>query len=476
MISFFAALFVLIAGYFLYGRLAEKIFSPDSRSTPALTENDGVDFVPMKTWKCFLIQLLNIAGTGPIFGALMGAEFGPIVFLWIAIGNVLGGAVADYMMGMVSVRNKGCTVAKIIGAYTSNVGSWIMRVILFILLILCGTVFVTSPATLLSMLTPDFLNENFWIVIILLYYFIATIFPIDKIVGKIYPIFGIVLIAMAVGIVAVICASDNYSIPELTLNNLHPEGLPVWPYMFVTVACGAISGFHATQSPIVAKCINSEKSGRKVFYGAMVFEGIVALVWAAAGVAFYGTTKELLVAMDSLSPSGVVYEISTGLMGKIGGLLAVIGVVICPISSGDTSFRGARLLLGEILRKDFSKLKQRLGISVVVLSFGAVLTQIDFNFLWRYFSWTNQTLAAVVLWGLTAYLLEKAKKNIYSIVTALPAAFMTAVTSTYILMAREGLKLSYCIAYPVGIAIMLISIIVYIYFYRRKNTIHSDLN
>ena len=273
MISLILSLIVLLAGFAMYGRLVERVFGPDGRQTPAIAVNDGVDCVPMKPWKAFLVQLLNIAGTGPIFGALMGACFGPVVFLWIVFGSILGGAVHDYMSGMISCRHGGASIAELLGLYLGNGAKWFMRAFSVVLLVLTGTVFVNSPAALIARLTPAFLNERFWIVVILLYYVLATLLPIDKLIGKLYPVFGVILIVMAVSVLGGI-VFGGYAIPEVTLRNLHPEGLPVWPYMFITVACGAISGFHATQSPMIAKCITSEKQGRAIFYGAMIIESV----------------------------------------------------------------------------------------------------------------------------------------------------------------------------------------------------------
>ena len=449
MISILLALAVLVCGYLFYGRAVEKVFGPDGRQTPAYRLEDGVDFVPMKTWKAFLVQLLNIAGTGPIFGALMGACFGPVVFLWIVFGAILGGGVHDYMSGMVSERHDGASVAELSGIYLGKGAKWVMRIFSVLLLLLTGTVFVTSPAALLARLTPHFLGNTFWIVVILIYYVLATLLPIDKIIGRLYPVFGVVLIVMALGILFGI-VKGGYAVPELTLRNLHPEGLAVWPYMFVTVACGAISGFHATQSPMVAKCIVSEKQGRTIFYGAMLAESVIALVWAAGGVAFYGATGGLQRALSSLGQSGVVYEISTGMLGTVGGILAVVGVIACPITSGDTAFRSARLILAEITGLDQKKVRSRLLITIPLLGLGAVLTQLDFNVLWRYFSWSNQTLAMISLWVATAYLVKRGDKPLKSLLTALPAAFMSAVSLTYILMAKEGFRLSASVSYPAG--------------------------
>ena len=461
MISFLIALTVLVIGYFTYGRLAEKVFGPDDRKTPAIAINDGVDCVPLRTWKALLIQLLNIAGTGPIFGALMGACFGPVVFLWIVFGSILGGAVHDYMCGMISERHDGASIAELSGIYLGKPALYIMRIFSILLLLLTGTVFVTSPASLISSLTPAALGNTFWIIVILLYYILATLLPIDKIIGKLYPIFGVILIVMALSIAGGIIFLPQYSIPEITLENLHPEGLPVWPFMFVTVACGAISGFHATQSPMMSKCIRSEKAGRKVFYGAMILESVIALIWAAAGVAFYGGTQILQEALTGSGQSGVVYEISTGMLGNIGGILAIIGVVVCPITSGDTAFRSARLILAEWTKLDQKKIRSRLLITIPLLAVSAVLTQLDFNVLWRYFSWSNQTLAMIALWVATYYLIRNNKKLITSLLTAIPATFMSAVSTTYILVANEGLHLDTRIGYPIGLTAAVILFTVY---------------
>ena len=449
MISLFLSLAVLLAGFAVYGKITEKVFGPDGRQTPAVAINDGVDCVPMKPWKAFLVQLLNIAGTGPIFGALMGACFGPVVFLWIVLGSILGGAVHDYMSGMISCRHGGQSIAELSGIYLGKAAKWIMRVFSVILLVLTGTVFVNSPAALIARLTPAALNETFWIVVILLYYVLATLLPIDKLIGKLYPVFGVILIVMALSVLGGVLGG-GYTVPEVSLADLHPEGLPVWPFMFITVACGAISGFHATQSPMIAKCITSEKQGRGIFYGAMIAESVIALIWAAAGVAFYGTTRMLNDALSGLGQSGTVYEISQTMLGPVGGILAVVGVVVCPITSGDTAFRSARLILSEITHLDQTKIRNRLIITLPLLGVGAVLTQLDFNVLWRYFSWSNQTLAMVALWVSTAYLMKEGRYRLGSVISAIPAAFMSAVSLTYILMAKEGFGLYAGIAYPAG--------------------------
>ena len=467
MISLILSLAVLLVGFLVYGRVVEKVFGPDDRQTPAVAVNDGVDCVPMKPWKAFLVQTLNIAGTGPIFGPLMGACFGPVVFLWIVFGSILGGAVHDYMCGMVSSRHRGASIAELSGTYLGTFAKWGMRLFSIVLLVLTGTVFVNSPAALIARLTPAALNETFWIVVILLYYVLATLLPIDKLIGKLYPIFGVILIVMAVSVLAG-TVFGGYTIPEITLQDLHPKGLPVWPFMFVTVACGAISGFHATQSPMIAKCITSEKQGRAVFYGAMIAESVIALIWAAAGVAFYGTTQLLNDALTGLGQSGTVYDISKTMLGTVGGVFAVVGVVVCPITSGDTAFRSARLILAEITHLDQKKIGNRLLITLPLLALGALLTQLDFNVLWRYFSWSNQTLAMIALWVATAFLIREGRYRLGSLITALPATFMSAVSFTYILMASEGFGLSASLAWPAGVVFALALFCLYLMRLRRQ--------
>lgn len=471
MISLAISFAVLIIGYFVYSKVVIRVFEPDDRLTPAVLINDGVDCVPMKTWKAFLIQLLNIAGTGPIFGALMGACFGPVVFLWIVLGSLLAGAVHDYFSGMVSSRHGGVSIAELSGIYMGGAALWGMRIFSVILLVLTGTVFVNSPAALLAKLTPSFLSESIWIVIILVYYIIATLLPIDKVIGKMYPVFGLIFISMAVSVLFGTVMGD-YHIPEITFHNLHPEGLPIWPFMFVTVACGAISGFHATQSPMMAKCITHEKDGRIVFYGAMIAEAVIALIWAAAGVAFYGSTSLLNDALNTLGQSGTVYEIAQTMLGTIGGIFAVMGVVICPITSGDTAFRSARLILAEITHLNQKKIKNRLILTIPLLLTGAILTRLDFDVLWRYFSWSNQTLAMIALWVFSVYFIREGKGLIRSLLTALPATFMTAVSVTYIVMAEEGFGISSSIAYPIGIVAAIATFILFVVWSKKHKTVN----
>lgn len=436
MFSFLISVFLLIAGYLLYGRLTEKLFGPDGRQTPAVAIHDGVDYIPMPTWKVFMIQLLNIAGTGPIFGALGGALFGPVVYFWIVFGCIFAGSVHDYFCGMLSVRHRGAGIPELAGHYLGDGIRLIMRVFSVILLVMCGVVFTTGPAGLLDILTKGAVGKNLWLWIIIVYYFVATFVPIDKVIGRLYPLFGICLIIMAFGVSGSLLLSGKFTMPEVwnNLTNLHCEGTPVWPFMFITVACGAISGFHATQSPIMARCIRSEKQGRTVFYGAMIAEGVIALVWAAAGVSCYEDSRALLEA--GAGCSAVVYNICRTTMGKFGSILALIGVIVCPISSGDTAYRSARLTLADWLRLDQAKIRNRLLLTVPLLGAGCVICGLDYSAVWRYFSWSNQTLATIALWAFTAYLKGEGKNCLY---TEIPALFMSAVVITYFFAAPECL-------------------------------------
>ena len=456
MISFFVCLTVLIAGYFIYGRFVEKIFGPDDRQTPAVRINDGVDFVVMPKWKLFLIQLLNIAGLGPIYGALAGAQWGTSVFLWITLGTILAGGVHDFSVGFMSMRHDGVSVSELTGLYLGNIMKTIMRIFSVILLIMVGTVFAVGPASLISLLLGGagknglLTNSTFWLTIILMYYFMATFIPIDKIIGKLYPLFGICLIVMAVG-VGIGIFTRGYTIPEIELSNLHPEKTPIWPMMFVSVACGAISGFHATQSPLIARCCKSEKEIHMVFYGAMVSEGVIALIWAAAGSAVYERTGGLTTALTDMLANGqatCVYDICTKTMGGVGIALAMLGVIACPITSGDTAFRSARLVLADWFKIDQKNFVKRLYLCVPLLLSGALVSQLNYGIVWRYFSWSNQTLAMIALWTASMFLYRNGRKYI---ITVVPATFMSAVSVTYFFIAPECLHLSAVIAYPVGI-------------------------
>ena len=475
MISFLLCLALLIVGYFVYGKIVDNTFGPDDRETPAVRINDGVDYVVMPQWKLFLVQLLNIAGLGPIFGALQGALWGPVVFLWITFGTIFAGGVHDYFSGMMSERNDGASIAEVTGRYLGPVMQNIMRVFSVVLLIMVGTVFAVGPAGLIVTLCKNsgmsglLTTTLFWLIIILVYYFIATFISIDAIIGKIYPVFGICLIIMAVGVIFGIFTNPAYTIPEIWdhFGSMHPSGTPIWSFMFITVACGAISGFHSTQSPLMARCMKSEKQGHFVFYGAMVCEGVIALIWAAAGCALYTITDGKMVGLAEALAAGqsaAIYDVCLKTMGGIGTALAMLGVIACPITSGDTAFRSARLTIADWFKIDQSGWKNRLFLSVPVLLAGAVLTQWgDFNTLWRYFSWSNQTLAMMVLWAGAVYLHRNGFPPAACFIAALPATFMTAVSVTYFFQAPECLHLPVSVAYPVGLvsALLLLAIFVW---------------
>lgn len=470
MITFTIALLVLIGGYFVYGKFVEKVFGIDpSRKTPAFTKRDGVDYIPMPTWKVFMIQFLNIAGLGPIFGAIMGAKFGTASYLWIVLGSIFAGAVHDFLSGMISLRNGGESLPETIGRYLGVNFKQFMRGFTVLLMVLVGAVFVAGPAGLLAKLTPESLDLSFWATIVFIYYVLATLLPIDKIIGKIYPLFAVALIFMAVGIL-VMLFWNHPQLPEITdgLTNTHPDGLPIFPMMFISIACGAISGFHATQSPMMARCITNEKYGRPVFYGAMITEGIVALIWAAAATYFFHTESgTALFAADSGNDNAaiVVDSITKEWLGTIGGLLAVLGVIAAPITSGDTAFRSARLIVADFLHIDQKPILKRLLISVPLFVVGFIILHVNFSVLWRYFAWCNQTLAVFTLWALTVYLVRENKPYI---ITLIPALFMTAVCTTYILMAPEGLALPEVWAYAIAAVVVLFVFGLFLYWKKRK--------
>ncbi|HIY20779.1 MAG TPA: carbon starvation protein A [Candidatus Flavonifractor merdigallinarum] len=480
MISFLIALVLLVVGFFTYGKLIERVFHIDERKTPALAHPDGVDYVPMKTWRVFLIQLLNIAGLGPIYGALAGACWGPKVYLWIVFGTILGGGVHDFLSGMMSERHDGASISEIVGLYMGKVMTFIMRIFSVVLLMMVGVNFSVGPANLIASMTPEALGTAFWLAVILLYYMLATFLPIDKIIGKLYPVFGICLIIMALGVGGAILLLPQYQMPELwdSMAIVHPKGYPMWAMMFVTVACGAVSGFHATQSPMMARCMTSEREGRTIFYGAMVAEGVIALIWAAAGVTFYNGVGPLQNALDSLTQGGVVKDICITLLGPVGGILAIIGVVACPITSGDTAFRSARLTIADWFHLDQSNVGKRAALSVPLLAIGAVIaTALPWDILWRYFSWSNQTLAMLVLWTGAVFLHKHGFPPIACLMAAFPATFMSAVSITYFFQASECLNLSTAIAYPVGIvaALAFLAIFVWRTLFLHKDDVNHEL-
>ena len=477
MISFLICLALLIGGYFTYGKVVENTFEPDDRETPAVKINDGIDYVVMPEWKLFLVQLLNIAGLGPIFGALQGALWGPVVFLWITFGTIFAGGVHDYFSGMLSERNNGASISEVCGIYLGKFMKNVMRVFSVVLLVMIGTVFAVGPAGLIVTLFQKgnvggiLASPELRLWIILAYYFIATFISIDKIIGRIYPVFGVCLIVMAVGVGLGLFVKPEFTIPEIWSNfgNMHPDGTPIWSVMFITVACGAISGFHATQSPLMARCMKSEKQGHFVFYGAMVAEGIIALIWAAAGCTIYKVTGGLSTGLGASLANGqsaAIYDVCSKTMGGIGIALAMIGVIVCPITSGDTAFRSARLTLADWFGLDQSKYSTRLLLCIPLLGAGAIIGHLDYTIIWRYFSWTNQTLAMIVLWTASMYLFQQ-KKNYW--MTAVPATFMSAVSMTYFVFAPECLNLGTAIAYPAGIILAVVFLGIFLHATRKQN-------
>ena len=467
MISFTCCLIALIVGYFTYGKFIERIIGINpQKQTPAYSLQDNVDYIPMPTWKVFMIQFLNIAGLGPIFGAIMGAKFGTASFLWIVLGSIFAGAVHDFISGMLSLKHEGESLPEIIGRYLGLKVKRFMMAFTVLLMVLVGAVFVAGPAGLLASLTPDYLDTTFWIIAVFIYYIFATLLPVDKIIGKIYPLFAGALLFMAIGILVMLYVTHP-ALPEFSegIANTHPAGLPIFPIMFVSIACGAISGFHATQSPMMARCMKNEKYGRPVFYGAMITEGIVALIWAAAATYFYqvnGTGES--------NASIIVDSITKEWLGTVGGILAILGVIAAPITSGDTAFRSARLIVADFLHLEQRSIPKRLiiclplFIAAMGLLFYSLKDKDGFDMIWRYFAWCNQTLAVFTLWASTVYL-TKSHKPYW--VTLLPALFMTMVCCTYIFVAPEGLHMQLNVSLAVGAVVTLLSLILFCRF--KKN-------
>ena len=478
MITFYISLAILITAYFTYGRLCEHIFGADKNiKTPAIAHPDGVDYIVMPKWKIFLIQFLNIAGLGPVFGAIMGAKFGSASFLWIVFGCIFAGAMHDYFAGMISLRNNGEGLPTTIGRYLGKNAQFFIRIFTIFLLVIVGAVFTSGPANLLAVLTPEYLDSTVWIYIIFAYYAIATLFPINKIIGKVYPIFGFALLFMAVGILGYMVVK-NPNIPELNESfrnmNPDPEANPIFPMMFVSIACGAISGFHATQSPLMARCMKNEMQGRPIFFGAMITEGIVALIWAAAatyffspeGQASFGITDESI----NSNAATITNIISHKWLGAFGGFLAILGVIAAPISTGDTALRSARLIIADFLKVEQKSLKKRLIISlplfattIAILLF-SLLDKNGFEIIWRYFAWSNQVLAVFTLWALSVFL-RRERKGLWWIISFIPAMFMTSITTTFILFSPVGAGLDYNIAVILSIVI---SVICGIMFFKAK--------
>ena len=477
MITFLVCLALLVTAYFTYGRYLERLVGIDPAArTPCSRLYDGVDYVPLPRWRIFLIQLLNIAGLGPIFGAVLGAAYGPVAFLWITFGGIFMGAAHDFIAGVISLRHDGASLPETAGVYLGGGMKIVMRLFSAGLMILVGAVFLSQPASLVAarLDVPSLEGIAFggfsWLLlivlgVILVYYIAATLLPVDKIIGRIYPVFGFALLFMAVGILVVLLFGGEYTIPEFTsFENCiaDAKAFPIVPMLFTTIACGAISGFHATQSPLMARCMKNEKQGHFVFYGAMVCEGIIALIWAAAGCSLYEVTGGLNTGLAEIMKNGqsaAIYDVCQKTMGGVGIALAMLGVIACPITSGDTAFRSARLTLADWFKVDQKNWKNRLLLCVPLLGIGAIVGHMDYSIVWRYFSWTNQTLAMIVLWTASMYL-YKAKKNYW--LTAVPATFMSAVSMTYFFCAKECLNLGTAVAYPVGIVLAVVFLGIFI--------------
>ena len=479
MITFFISFVALVLGYLLYGKFVSKVFAPDDRKTPAVVINDGIDYVPMPNWKIFMIQFLNIAGTGPIFGAIMGAKFGPAAYLWIILGCIFAGATHDFFSGMLSMRNNGADLPALIGKYLGKTPRNVMLVFCVVLLIMVGTVFVYSPAEILGHLSGGSL---LWIIVIFAYYVVATMLPIDKIIGKIYPIFSFSLLFMAVALIVMLLIKMPV-LPELWdgLGNMAKEQDPsftdnIFPCLFITIACGAISGFHATQSPLMARCLKSEKMGRPIFYGSMITEGLVALVWATVAMWFFYDSPtpgyEQLAAAKGFHTSApmVVTTVCQDWLGMLGGVLAILGVVAAPITSGDTAFRSARLIVASALKLNQKPKMNRLYVClpIFVVSIALLAWQSSnpdgFNVIWQYFGWSNQTLSVFTLWAITVYLVRKNKPYV---ITLLPALFMTGVCSTYLFISKQAFGLQEDLAYYLGILTVIIAMVWFVGWIRK---------
>ena len=479
MITFFISFVALVLGYLLYGKFVSKVFAPDDRKTPAVVINDGIDYVPMPNWKIFMIQFLNIAGTGPIFGAIMGAKFGPAAYLWIILGCIFAGATHDFFSGMLSMRNNGADLPALIGKYLGKTPRNVMLVFCVVLLIMVGTVFVYSPAEILGHISGGSL---LWIIVIFAYYVVATMLPIDKIIGKIYPIFSFSLLFMAVALIVMLLIKMPV-LPELWdgLGNMAKEQDPsftdnIFPCLFITIACGAISGFHATQSPLMARCLKSEKMGRPIFYGSMITEGLVALVWATVAMWFFYDSPtpgyEQLAAAKGFHTSApmVVTTVCQDWLGILGGVLAILGVVAAPITSGDTAFRSARLIVASALKLNQKPKMNRLYVClpIFVVSIALLAWQSSnpdgFNVIWQYFGWSNQSLSVFTLWAITVYLVRKNKPYV---ITLLPALFMTGVCSTYLFISKQAFGLQEDLAYYLGILTVIIAMVWFVVWIRK---------
>ena len=473
MVTFSIALVLLIIGYLTYGKFIDTLLEPDStRKTPAVTMTDGVDYVPLPTWKIFMIQFLNIAGLGPIYGAIMGSQFGTASYLWIVFGTIFAGAVHDFFSGSLSLRNGGESLPELTARYLGVTTKKATSIFTVLLMVLIGAVFVSGPAQILDKMTPAYFNEMFWLIVIFGYYILATMLPVDKIIGGVYPVFALALLFMAIGL-GIMLYFKAPDLPEMWDGfGTKYEKNPIFPMMFISIACGAISGFHGTQSPLMARCITNEKHCRPIFYGAMVTEGIVALIWAASATQFFHENGVIDPATGkAFTPATVATALSNNWLGSLGGILAILGIVAAPITSGDTALRSARLIIADFFHIEQRKIGKRLMISIpiFVVTLGLLIFSISnpngFGIIWRYFSWCNQTLATITLWAITVYLV-KAKKLYW--VALIPALFMTCVCSTYIMIAPEGLQLSGTISYPIGIVCTIIAAVWFAKWYKKN--------
>ncbi|MBU2897189.1 carbon starvation CstA family protein [Vibrio hepatarius] len=484
MFWFLSCVAVLVGGYFLYGSFIEKVFNiNEKRQTPAYSQSDGVDYVAMSTKKVYLVQLLNIAGVGPIFGPIMGALYGPAAMLWIVIGCIFAGAVHDYFSGMLSVRNGGASIPTITGRYLGNGAKHFMNIFAIVLLLLVGVVFVSAPAGMITNLINDqtnlSVNISTIVIAIFTYYIIATLVPVDKIIGRFYPLFGALLLFMSISLITAVALSNEYTVmgdfqAKDMFTNLNPNDMPLWPALFITIACGAISGFHATQSPLMARCMENERNGRFIFYGAMIGEGIIALIWCAIALSFFDNLDSLSQAVSTGGPGQVVYSASFGLLGVWGGVIAFLGVVILPITSGDTAFRSSRLILAEYFNMEQKTLRSRLVVAVPLFVIGGILTQVDFGVIWRYFGFANQTTAVMMLWTASAYLV---RNNQLHWVTTIPAIFMTTVVTSFILNSSSlGLGLPISTSTTVGIVFSLIVTVYVIKLPKQNHFEHEGID
>ncbi len=484
MITFLTSILLLVAGYFVYGKVVERFIGVDpARKTPAYDREDGIDFMPMPTWKVFVIQFLNIAGLGPIFGAIMGAAYGPAAYLWIVVGCIFMGAVHDFFAGMMSIESSGANMPDITGKYLGKTMKGVMNVVVAFLLLAVGVSFVTGPSDLIASLTG--VSKEIWLYVIFAYYLMATMLPIDKIIGTVYPYMGAALLFMAVGVGVMLVAGDVKGTHEMieltpaTLKNWHfaPESNILVPMLFIVVSCGAISGFHSTQSPLMARCLKNEKYARPIFYGAMVSEGVVAMIWATAAMAYFGGPEGLNSAMSEgvmidgvltkVTPAIAVDVICKSWLGKLGAVIAVIGVVVCPITSGDTAFRSLRLTIADFFKSDQKPISRRLIVSIPIFALAYFCCRMDFSTVWNYVGIGNQILAVIVLWTAAAYLISRGKPHW---MCSLPATFLSFVCVSYFLMAPHkagGLHLDPIAGYVAGAAVAIGLLLLCVYKSRR---------